>query len=356
MSLSLKKIAILGACFSLLAADSAAVLANNPISSHSCAAQLTLKERLQAVISENFSSIPKEEIGISPLTGGYSGARNYIIDVKGRRYALRLQTYEEIPAKIARELYMMQHAAALGLAPAIFSISDGGRAILMDYIPGGTLSHESSKDPKNIRAIGEAIARVHAIPKGKVETIDFENAMQKYYREIVDRAPEPEDLDKAIQIIHCATPQLKKLQGVQTNIHGDLNPRNIFVRDNKVYFIDWSETLWDDPFLDLAYYVVLTGYDEKEEILLLESYLGRPLKEVERERYRLAKKLTYARLCLGAYYVVIQRMEDYGESVTPLGQEFSWQENAKRFASGESELTAQYFYGAAKSALHAAQQ
>lgn len=352
MIFSAKKIAVICACLSFLTAEIAAVA--SAISTQNALVLSTTEDRLQTAIKESFPAVPQDEIKISPLTGGYSGAQNFIIEVNGKRYALRLQTYKESPVKIARELYMMQQAAAIGLAPAIVTVSDAGRAILMDFIPGGTLSYQNAKNQDNIRAIGKAIARVHSIPKGNVETIDFESAMQNYFMEIIAKAPEKEDLETAIEIIHRVAPQLRSLQGGQANIHGDLNPRNIFVTNDKVVFIDWSETLWDDPFLDLGYYTVLAGYNSQEDGILLESYLGHPPTDIEQQRYRLAKKLNYARLSLGAYYVVILRMENEGETVSKRTREGGWLEEAQRFSTEGNALNAQFFYDASKAALREA--
>lgn len=153
-------------------------------------------QRANAVIDCYFAPLSREDITIKPLVGGYSGAANFYIEVNSKRYALRLQKLDEDRNKVATELYMLQKAAELGLAPTIHYVGDNGFAVLMDYIDGGTLSWTEAKKLSTIVKIGHAIALVHGIPDSKIPRDTFVHAMERFYQELGDQLPDSSDADR----------------------------------------------------------------------------------------------------------------------------------------------------------------
>lgn len=146
---------------------------------------------------------------------------------------------------------------------------------------------------------------------------------------------------------------LEQLGAPKVSIHNDLNPRNIFSSDRGIYFIDWSEATWEDPFYDLAFLSIVLDYNSTEEKLLLKSYLKHQLTPLEIKRYALVKQLNFARLCLGAYNIAAQLVKA-GETIDYTHPVTSWSCNAPLFAGGSDQLPAQYFFEVARAALDAA--
>ncbi len=68
--------------------------------------------------------------------------------------------------------------------------------------------------------------------------------------------------------------------------------------DEKVYFIDWGDGTYADPFQDLAFFSIMMDYDQSEEAHFIECYLGQPATTNEKKRFRIAKTTNFARLVL----------------------------------------------------------
>ncbi len=71
------------------------------------------------------------------------------------------------------ELYAMKEAAKVGVAPPIHWISADGHSILMDYIPGGTLTIEYGKKPETIANVANSMRKVHGLQKKSIQCSFF---------------------------------------------------------------------------------------------------------------------------------------------------------------------------------------
>ncbi len=61
--------------------------------------------------------------------------------------------------------------------------------------------------------------------------------------------------EAAISIIREGSLELEKLESPSVNTHGDLSPRNILMASQTLYFIDWSEEMYTEPFHDLLFFL-----------------------------------------------------------------------------------------------------
>lgn len=141
-----------------------------------------LEGQVQTAIQECFDEHERVDIQIKPLLGGYS-ATSMLIEVKDKNYVLRVIQESEPSLRVQAELYAMQNAAAAGVAPIIHWVSRDGHAIIMDYISGGTLTIETSKNHSVLAKIAESMRKVHELPKTPFLAPSFEERMEIFYRE-----------------------------------------------------------------------------------------------------------------------------------------------------------------------------
>lgn len=309
--------------------------------------------QVKTAIYDFFDVNEQENVLIKPLTGGYS-ATSLLLDVAGKNYVLRVIKETESNLRVQVEVYVMQSAAASGIAPKVHWVGTDGHAILMDFIPGGTLNIERSKKHDIIVKVAKVMQKVHALPKNPFMAPSFEKRMEKFYQEHIQKSSNPIILESAITIIREGASKLQSLGSHSTNTHGDLNPRNILASDQRIYFIDWSEGMYTDPFHDLAYYSILMDYNYNENSLLLQSYLQRDPTTEEIRRFLIAKKMNFARLALGTQCIGdMLNLEKKNKilSIQPLKE---WSSYIHAFANNDDVLPAQFFWEFAEMALKSA--
>jgi aminoglycoside phosphotransferase (APT) family kinase protein len=245
---------------------------------------------IDEVLESYFNDCSRSLVTIVPLKGGHSNTCLKLI-VNGRSYALRIKG-EDTPAKeLLREIYAMQEAAKIGIAPKLLYVSTDHKAMLMEFIEGGTTNNHKAKKPENCLKIANAIRKAHSIAKNPFFEEDSNEGVMNVYKEIREFPGFKKNLDEAVELMWNYNTQLLEFESNKVNIHGELNCRNIFLKDKGAIFIDWESTYWEDPFSDLYYFAMRSAYDTQEEFMLLQNYLERPPTSKELERYELNKEL-----------------------------------------------------------------
>lgn len=243
-----------------------------------------LHPELAAAIEAAFPGRPVE--GVTALSGGFSGANLIAFVVDGAPYvAKRHVTAPGDAEQAAREITCMRLASERGVAPRLRHADTRTGVTIMDRIAGAQL-RPTPGDTALLERVAATLRRLHEGPPfpqspGLMEFLRFVEA-QCTAR---GGARLPEELVRTVDELA----QLSAPHAHEAPCHRDLNPNNVLVTADQVYFVDWTTAGAGDPFVDLAQLGVFAFPRPEQREALLEAYLGRRASDDERGRARVAR-------------------------------------------------------------------
>lgn len=291
-------------------------------------------------------NIERNQIEIKELKGGLSGTSLYKIQSPDKSYVLRLHLSDELNPQDSLELFSFLEASKKGISPTIYYVSPNQKAVLMEFINQPTICLESAKASENIIKIAYVLKETHQITGHPSLGESLLSKAQRCNKKVLSDGLAPKnELTHALEIIEKAKSELSCFKFIKVNVHGDLNPRNIFIVDEKILLIDWAETTFEDPFYDLAYLSLKLDYGKDEDNLLLSCYLNRETTDDEIKRFSLHKKILYAFWSLTNLYLADVELKKHPEQQVDKNVPLkTWGYYQKVCADCNEELTAQYFY------------
>jgi thiamine kinase-like enzyme len=303
-------------------------------------------ETIDEIISVGIPKIERKDLNIKELKGGLSGTCIYKIESPNKSFVLRLHLVNELNSQDILELFSLVEASKLKISPNVYYVSANQKAVLMEFIDQPTLTLEVAKKPENIIKMASVLNIAHQITGHPLKSESLiSKAIRCHEKVLSDNLGDKEHINKALEIIINAQNKLSTMSYTKVNVHGDLNPRNIFVVDNNILLIDWAETTLEDPFYDLSFFSLKLGYENHEENLLLTSYLGHVPTNDELKRFDLHKNIHQAFWSLTNLYLanveLKKNLEFQIDKEIPLK---SWELYQKMCANCVEELNAQYFY------------
>ena len=301
-------------------------------------------------------SIYAAEVSLKEFSGGYSGNRNFLIDVDQEKFVLRAFDPDERLQNIQREIYVQKEAAERGVAPRILSVCDNSRALMVAYIPERPLTLDETKEKRSIQMVAKALRTVHSIPQSPYPRSRFLERQEHLYAHLCTLVKDKQPAERAIAMMRANEAKLSEMIIRQATIHGDLNPRNVFFTPDGVLLIDWSETNWEDPFYDLTCFALLHDYSLEQERELLTQYLQHEPSSQEQEHYKRIKQSNLAAICLTGQMISFELQSRTHEKVDLDEPLQKWSFFAKAFAKPDNPLSAQFFMNWARCALERAEK
>jgi thiamine kinase-like enzyme len=208
-----------------------------------------------------------------PLSGGITNS-NFVVDVDGQRFVLRLPSDDAELLGIDREaeLEVGRLAAALGIGPEIVATDPESGAVVARFLDGRHVAPAELGRPPLVAAVGQVLQRVHHA--GRVGAIFDHYAIADGYAETARRrgVRAPFDLETAIALmgrIALARPFRPSVLG-----HNDLLNGNLLLVDGRIRLIDWEYSGMADPFFDLANFSSHHDLDADGDRALLSAYFG----------------------------------------------------------------------------------
>src|SRR6202022_107743 len=123
-----------------------------------------------------------EDVKISSLSGGLTN-ENYLVEAGGERYVMRLPgtSTELLSIDRANEVYNARAAASTGIGPAVLEHIPQLDIMVLEFIPGPTMSAGSRQSESMTRRMAESFKRLHSAPRF-LKDFDMFRLIETYLR------------------------------------------------------------------------------------------------------------------------------------------------------------------------------
>ncbi|HTO29101.1 MAG TPA: phosphotransferase [Devosia sp.] len=188
----------------------------------------------------------EDAVRVAPLSGGVANDV-WSLRVRGRLAVGRLGTRSD--ADLAWETGLLQHLDREGLTVPVPIPTTDGRLfadglVVMKYLEG-----RPPETAADWRRVADTLRQVHRITQGWPQRPGWRSSTDLLHADTgtrINLAAMP-----AEGVARCRA-AWARLDGRPTSVvHGDANPRNILMTEDRVALIDWDESHVDVPDLDL---------------------------------------------------------------------------------------------------------
>ena len=218
-----------------------------------------------------------KDVKVSSLSGGLTN-ENYLVVCALERYVMRIpgKSTELLSIDRANEVYNTKAAASTGIGPAVIEHVPELDVMVLEFIPGETMSAQALQSDEMVRRMTESFKRLHAAPPF-LQDFDMFRLIETYLR-IVDqhevtipsdyraRLPLVAEIERAVRV--GALPAVP--------CHNDLLCEN-FIDDGRwLRIVDYELSGNNDACFDLGNTAQEASFDDDLRSVLCEAYFGRP--------------------------------------------------------------------------------
>jgi thiamine kinase-like enzyme len=235
---------------------------------------------LPADVGARLTAVPiftGRRLDVVPLEGGLTN-QNYRVSVDGRSYVARLSDPSGALLAIDRaaEHANSLAAAASGVAPAVAGYLPGAGVLVVEWVPGRTLTECDVRDEATLRRIAAACAQLHDGPRF-VSDFDMFAIQRRYLRVVLDRGFHlPARYLEFMPVVDRLRAALgvRPLPSVPCN--NDLLAANMIDDGERIWLIDYEYSGNNDPCFELGNLWSESALPPDRLELLVEAYFGRP--------------------------------------------------------------------------------
>lgn len=176
---------------------------------------------------------------------------------------------------LAQEIENTARAAAGGAGPRVERILSDPPALVLEYLPGRTLSAADVRDPFTIPRIAAACRRLHASPGGFVNDFDiFRKAGELLALCRRHDLPVPDGYTDRVGVLVDIEAALAVRPLPKAPCHNDLLPENLVDDGETVRIIDYQLSGMNDPAFELGDIAAEADYTPDLAEALTAAYFG----------------------------------------------------------------------------------
>lgn len=217
------------------------------IDAHLVSQEVVAPQNVLKVVDQYFGCASGNDIKITRLLEGHS-TLNFSIELSSKRYVLRFNEKASLE-RFQCELFAMEEASKAGISPIVVQGFPHEKMVLMEYIDGNTMTIEQASQVETCIKIAQNLKKTHSAKKNPYHGFPRNEIMEGFYAELLDYPEIHIKTTQAIEIIRKCHNEIVSIPSYYAvNTHNDLNPGNILIEKERVLFIDWEGTNWEDPF------------------------------------------------------------------------------------------------------------
>jgi thiamine kinase-like enzyme len=212
---------------------------------------------------------------ITPIPAGLTN-RNYRLDLGDRTFFFRLPgpATELLAVDHENELFNTRAAAEAGVGPRVLQHDPETGGMLLEGLPGRTMSNAAFEAPGMPGRIADALRRLHAGPRFRDDFDMFR--LSEYYISVVD--------ERSIRIPGGYREQLPRVALIEAALaahplptmpcHNDLLAENYLDDGRRLWLVDYEYSGNNDPTFELGNTAQELGFDAARQEELCAAYFG----------------------------------------------------------------------------------
>jgi thiamine kinase-like enzyme len=229
-------------------------------------------------IEEVVAAVPAwrgRTIRIAPVGGGLTN-RNYRVDVDGQPSFVRIPgpATELLAIDRANELHNTRAAASAGVGPGVLQHLPGLDVIVLEWLPGQTMSNPAFAAPDSPARIADVLRRLHAGPRFQLD-FDMVRLTSFYLGVVAERDVRiPAGFRAALPAVGRIETALARVPLASVPCHNDLLAENYLDDGGRLWIVDYEYSGNNDPTFELGNTCQELGFDDARAAALCAAYFG----------------------------------------------------------------------------------
>jgi thiamine kinase-like enzyme len=215
------------------------------------------------------------KLRIQPIAAGLTN-KNYRLSMGDKEFFVRLPgpSTDLLAVDRENELHNTRAAARVGVGPKVLQHDAKTGGILLEWLPGRTMSNDAFQAPGMPARIAEVLRRLHAGPRFRDDFNMFR--LTEYYLRVVD--------ERSIRIPDGYRGELPKVALIEAALaarplptvpcHNDLLAENYLDDGRKLRIVDYEYSGNNDPTFELGNTAQELGFDAARQEELCAAYFG----------------------------------------------------------------------------------
>jgi len=217
-----------------------------------------------------------KNVKISPLSGGLTN-ENYLVEAGRERYVMRIPgtSTELLSIDRVNEVYNARAAASTGIGPAVLEHVPQLDVMVLEFIPGPTMSAETLQSERMVRRMAESFKRLHAASPF-LKAFDMFRLIEAYLQIVEEHQVRiPADYRQRLPLLAEIERAVRVGALPNVSCHNDLLCENFIDDGQCLRIVDYELSGNNDACFDLGNTAQEASLDDELRAVLCEAYFGR---------------------------------------------------------------------------------